>query len=163
MPNFLNQPSANIIGANVQEWHNQTQLMARPHLKLAIGFGTADATALYTLPTLTNGAKAVRIDSLYWEIGTSFTGGASSTIGISSTNTRYNVKGDLLGGSAGDVAATLVSTQVYVPGTLGAKFAVAATTGKVILVAGDSIRFDVITSAFTAGAGFVHIDCSFLD
>lgn len=163
MPALLVQPSAQIVGSNSFEFLNQAQMMLRPHLKLPIAFGTADAAVLFTVPTLTNGAAAVKIDSLFWEVTTSFTGGSSSAIGVSSSNTRYSTKGDLLGGASGDVLATLVSTNTYVPGTLGAKYAAAATTGKIFLVAGDTLRFDRITSAFTAGAGFVHVDLTFVD
>lgn len=121
------------------------------HLKLAIAFGTADAATLYTIPT---GLK-VEVERAYWEVTTSFTGGTSSAIGVSSANADYSTKGDILGGASGDVAATLVSTgRVYKGGTVGAKF---GTNGMVVLVGGDVVRFDRITSAFTAGAGFVHL------
>lgn len=123
-------------------------------IALAIGFGTADAAVLYTLPT---GFK-FRINRAYWEVTTSFTGGTSSAIGVSSTDTNFNTKGDILGGSSGDVAATLVSTgSPYKGGTLGTKY---GSNGVVALVGGDVVRFDRVTSAFTAGAGFVHIDVS---
>ena len=161
MPATLSMPSAILIGDNIQEWENQTQMLFKPHLKLPFTFATADAAVLLTIPTITNGAVGLQIDSLFWEITTSFTGGASSAIGISSTNANYNTKGDLLGGASGDVAATLVSTGLtYKGGTIGAKF---GSNGKVVLVAGDVIRFDRITSAFTAGAGFVHINTSWVD
>jgi hypothetical protein len=154
-------PSAQLIGVNRQELANQVQMAVSPHLKLPVGFGLADAAVLFTVPTLTNGAAALELGSLWWEITTSFTGGASSAIGVSSSNASYNTKGDLLGGSAGDVAAGLLSTGLtYKGGTLGTKF---GSNGKVILVAGDTVRFDRITSVFTAGAGFVHINCRFLD
>ena len=119
--------------------------------KLAIAFGTADATALLTLPA---GFKA-KVSRPFWEVTTSFTGGSSSAIGISSTDAAASTKGDLLGGASGDVAATLVSTAPngYAGGTIGTKL---GTQGVVCLVGGDAVRFDRITSAFTAGAGFVH-------
>lgn len=120
-------------------------------LKLAFAFGTADATALFTVPT---GFK-LRIERAYWEIIASMTGGSSSAIGVSSTNAAFNTKGDILGGASGDVAATLVQTgSPYKGGTLGAKL---GSNGIITLVATDVIRFDAITSAFTAGNGFVHI------
>jgi hypothetical protein len=127
------------------------------HLKLPIGFGTADAAVLCTLPA---GIK-LKIGTIYWEITTSFTGGSSSAIGISSSDAAYNTKGDLLGGATGDVAATLVSTgRVYKTGTAGAKN---VTTAIMVLGSGTTIRYDQITSTFTAGAGFVHIDGSLVD
>jgi len=127
------------------------------HLKLPIGFALADAAVLYTIPT---GLK-FEITRAYWEVTTSWTGGSSSAIGISSANTSYATKGDILGGATGDVLATLVSTGLtYKGGTVGAKY---ASNGMVVLVGGDTIRFDRITSAFTAGAGFVHLSGMLID
>lgn len=164
MPATVSQPSAQLIGINIQEWINQTQMMIRPHLKLPIAFGTADAAVLYTIPTLVNGAAAIRLDSAFWEISTSFTGGSSSAIGISSSTTNFTANGSVIGGSGGDVAATLVSTNKYVPGTIGLGFSTGAvTTGKIVMSAGDTIKFNRITSAFTAGTGFLHLDFSFVD
>lgn len=163
MPALLVQPSAQVIGANTQELANQVQMQLKPHLKLPIGFALADAAVLLTIPTLSNGAVGLQIDSLFWEVTTSFAGGSGTAIGVSSSNTGYATKGDLLGGAAGDglVGVSLVSTGLtYKGGTLGAKF---GTNGKVVLVAGDAIRFDRIASVFTSGAGFVHINCSYVD
>jgi hypothetical protein len=115
-------------------------------LTFPIAFGTADAAVLYTVPT---GCR-LHVRRGYWEVATGFTGGSSSAIGLSSSNAAYNTKGDLLGGAGGDVAATLVAG--IIPGTIGAK-----TAAGVILVAGNTVRFDRITSAFTAGAGFAHL------
>ena len=117
-------------------------------IKLPISFATANAAALYTVPA----GQRLRVNRVWWEVTTGFTGGAASTIGVSTTDALYNTKGDLLGGAAGDAAATLVAG--FQGGTLGAKF---GSNGIVVLVAGDVIRFDQITSAFTAGAGFVHV------
>lgn len=121
------------------------------HLKLPIAFGTADAATLCTVPT----GSRLQILSAFWEVTTSFTGGSSSAIGVSSDDTDYSTKGDILGGASGDVLATLVSTgRVYKGGTIGAKF---GSNGIVVVGSGKIIRFDRVTSAFTAGAGFVHI------
>ena len=114
-------------------------------LALALSAATADAATVYTVPA---GAR-VLVRRGYWEVTQAFTGGTSSAIGLSSSNAAYNTKGDLLGGAAGDLAATL--TTGFKPGTIGAK-----TQGGVLLVAGDTIRFDRIASAFTVGAGFAH-------
>lgn len=122
-------------------------------LTLPVAFGTADAAVLYTVPV----GIRLSVERAFWEPITSFTGGASSAIGLSSSNANYNTKGDLLGGATGDVAAGLVSTGAPFKGTIGAK---AATQGVIVLVAGDTIRFDRITSAFTAGAGNVHLPCT---
>jgi hypothetical protein len=119
-------------------------------LTFPVTFNTADAAVLYTVPA----GVRVSVERAFWEPTTSWTGGTASAIGVSSSNTNYTTKGDLLGGATGDVAAGLVSTGAPFKGTIGAK---AATQGVIVLVAGDTIRFDRITSAFTAGAGNVHI------
>lgn len=125
-------------------------------LALPIGFGTADAATLYTVPT----GLRMFIHRAVWEIATSFTGGTSSAIGVSSDDTSCNTKGDILGGASGDVAATLVSTGVPIKGgTLGTKF---GSNGAILIGSGKIVRFDQITSAFTAGAGLVHLQVSFL-
>lgn len=115
-------------------------------LKLPIGHATADAAVLATLPT---GARFL-LRRGYWEITADFTGGSSSAIGASSSGTGYATKGDLHGGSSGDVAASL--TAGVRAGTIGADVAAG-----VLLVAGDTVRFDRITSAFAAGSGFLHL------
>lgn len=121
-------------------------------VKLAIDFNKADAAVLFTVPT---GMK-LKLGRIYWEVTTSWTGGASSAIGLSSSNAAFNTKGDLLGGASGDVLATLVSTgSPYKGGTLGTKL---GSNGLIVLVGADTIRFDRITSVFTAGAGFAHVD-----
>lgn len=121
-------------------------------VKLAIDFNKTDAAVLFTVPT---GFK-LKLGRIYWEVTTSWSGGSSSAIGLSSSNAAFSTKGDLLGGASGDVAATLVSTgSPYKGGTLGTKL---GSNGVIVLVGADTIRFDRITSAFTAGAGFVHVD-----
>lgn len=115
-------------------------------LKLPIAFGTSDAAVLATLPA---GARFL-LRRGYWEITADFTGGSSSAIGASSSGTGYTTKGDLHGGSSGDVAASL--TAGVRAGTIGADVAAG-----VLLVAGDTVRFDRITSAFAAGSGFLHL------
>lgn len=119
------------------------------YLKLAISYTTADAEVLYTVPTgLTIGMYMAGA----WEVTTAFTGGASSAIGISSSATGFSTKGDLHGGASGDLAAALAVGMRR--GTAGAK---AGATALVVLPGGSTIRFDRIASAFTAGAGFVHL------
>ena len=124
-------------------------------MKLAIGFGTADNAVLHTVPT----GFALRTTGLpYWDVTTGWTGGASSAIGIDASLTGYTTKGDLLGGAAGDVAATLVAGVQ--PGTIGPKLDTPAEVQAFLLKAADEIHFGRITSAFTAGAGFVCIPVS---
>jgi hypothetical protein len=134
-------------------------LVGSCHLILPIARTFADATVLFTCPTIVHpdlGSNLrFEVISTGWEVTTSWTGGSSSAIGASSSNANYNTKGDLLGGSSGDVLATLVSTGPKLKGgTLGTKF---GTNGRILLVAGDTILYDKIASTFTAGAGFIHV------
>lgn len=122
-------------------------------LEFPITFATANNAVLFTVPS----GYRLFIEDAFWEPTVSFTGGASSAIGLSSSNAAYATAGDLLGGATGDVAAQLTATPTApiksgAGRTIGAKVA----TG-VCLVAGDTIKFNQITSAFTAGAGQVHI------
>lgn len=123
-------------------------------MKLAIGFGTADAAVLSTVPA----QMAVRLTGLpYYEVDTGFTGGAASAIGLSSgTNASCNVKGDLLGGAGGDVTATLGAAGQK-GGTVGGKTGTIANQQAIVLSAADTLRFDRIVSAYTAGAGFICV------
>lgn len=118
-------------------------------IKLPIGFATADATALFTVPV---GFKLL-LEQIFWDITTAFTGGASAAIGLSSDAAPYTTKGMLLGGASGDVLATLVAGITQ--GTIGTGFS--AAPKMVVIPAGNVVRLDQITSAFTAGAGFVHL------
>ena len=125
-------------------------------LKLAIAFGTADAAVLFTTPV---GFK-LALRRLWWEITADWTGGTASAIGVSSGTAPHATKGDLLGGSGGDVAATLVASAVHAGGTIGADF---GSNGQPVLQASTTLRFDRITSAFTAGTGFVHCLADVID
>lgn len=125
-------------------------------LALAIAFGTADAAVLYTMPT----GAILKVDQLHWEVTADFTGGTASAIGVSTTKTtptNWSTKGDLLGGAGGDVLATLVASGGIIAGTNGADMDTLAKTRGAIWKAADIFRFDRITDAFTAGAGFVHV------
>lgn len=120
-------------------------------LELALTFNTADAAVLYTVPT---GFSLRVASSGYFDVSVAFTGGTSSAIGLSSSNAAYNTKGDLLGGASGDLAAGLTAGAKR--GTTGTKH---GSGGAVVLVAGDTIRFDRIASAFTAGSGKAVLPC----
>ena len=122
-------------------------------LAFPITFATADAAVLWTVPT---GCK-LKIHELYWLITTTFAGGSSSAIGVSSAKTGFNTKGDLLGGATGDLTATLVSTTGTVPGTIGVGINSVAKLKTAIWLPTDTIRFDRITSVYTAGVGEVHL------
>jgi hypothetical protein len=120
--------------------------------KLALTFETADATALLTFP---EGFAGRLVSFPYWEVTTGFTGGTSSTIGISTNLTGYDTKGDLLGGASGDAAATLVAG--ITKGTAGGELNDLTGFFDLFFEEGSAIRFDTITSAFEAGAGYVHV------
>lgn len=133
-------------------------LLAPGQNKIVIPFtyATADAAALLTFQA---GAR-FQLREANWKITTGFTGGSSSAIGVSSgTVSGATTKGDILGGASGDVAATLVATgpSNFIAGTAGATMDTIAHIRTKTFVAGDTVRFDRITSAFTAGAGEIHL------
>jgi hypothetical protein len=121
-------------------------------LKLPIGFATANGDAILTVPT---GVVLRLAAQPWWEVTTGFTGGTASAIGVSTSLTGYEVGGDFLGGAAGDVAATLVAGVIN--GTIGDELGDITGLKAMLFVAGDELQFDAITSAFTAGAGFVCV------
>lgn len=126
-------------------------------MRIAISKDNTDAQALSTIPT---GYTLKIVDDPHWVVTTGFTGGSSSAIGISTSNAAGSTKGDILGGASGDVTATL-GTAGAKAGTAGAKMDTVAHRRAMLLVAADTIRFDRITSAFTAGAGYVDIPVCF--
>ena len=118
-------------------------------LKLPISYTTTDGEVLFTVPD----GHHLRINRAWWNVQTAFTGGSSSAIGIDSSNSAYNTAGDILGGATGDVEASLGAGQKG--GTVGAKM---SSNQVVVLAPGDTVRFQRITSAFTAGAGYVMLE-----
>ncbi len=122
-------------------------------LRLPFTSATADAAALLTVPV----GYRLWLMELWWRITVSMTGGAASAIGVSSSKTGYSTKGDLLGGAAGDVLATLAASANLIPGTVGTAFDTIGERRAAILNAGETLRFDRITSAFTAGSGSVEV------
>lgn len=120
-------------------------------LVLPITFATLDAAILLTLQA----GQEFYLEDIYWEALTDWTGGASSTIGVSSsTKTSFTTKGDLLGGAAGSLAAALTAAGAPNFGTIGAGFDTLAKR-RTIFKNLDTIRHDRITSAFAAGTGNV--------
>lgn len=117
-------------------------------LALPISAALADAAVLATLPA----GCFLQLARSYWEVLADWTGGSSSAIGASSSQAPHNTKGDILGGAAGDVAATLVASAGRLLGTVGADVAAG-----ILLKPTATIRYDEITSAFTAGSGYVHL------
>lgn len=114
-------------------------------MALPVSSATLDAAVLFTVPT----GFLIRLEvGGYWAVDVAFAGGTTPAIGLSSSNAAYNTKGDILGGASGDLTAGLTAGARR--GTPGAKY---ASGGAVVLTAGDSIRFDRIANAFTAGSG----------
>jgi hypothetical protein len=120
------------------------------NLKLPIDYTTADGAVLHTVPT----GHRYRILKSYYENLVAWTGGASSAIGASSSNPAYNTPGDIQGGSGGDLTAAMGA------GFKGGSAAGAKLTGvqACVLVAGDTIKFNRITSQYTAGSGFLCVE-----
>ncbi len=123
--------------------------VGRTTLYLPFTFATADGATLLTVPT----GCVLKLDSAHWKITTAMTGGSSSAIGVAATGAT--TAGDILGGSGGDVAATL--TAGTKPGTVGTVMDTDAELHSRMLVAGDTVTFERVTSAFTAGAGAVGL------
>ena len=121
------------------------------YLRLPIAATNADGDVLFTVPANLN----IWIRAAFWEVTTAFTGGSSSAIGVSSSLSPHDAAGDIHGGAAGDVLATL--TVGFKRGTQGLSFTAAPNT--VVLTAGATIKFNRVTSAFTAGDGYLHLDC----
>lgn len=121
-------------------------------LMLPISKDNTDGEAILTVPA----GFVLRLTGLpFWIVTTGWTGGSSSAIGLSTSITGYDTKGDLLGGASGDVAAGL--TAGVKPGTLGGELDDHVGFQALALVEDDEIQFDRITDAFTAGAGFAAI------
>ena len=121
-------------------------------LKVPVDYSMSDGDAILTVPA----GFVLRLAALpYWEVTTGFTGGSSSAIGVSTSLTGYEVQGDFHGGASGDVAATLVAG--IAAGTIGDELGDQTGMHAMIFVEGDELQFDAITSAFTAGAGYVCV------
>jgi len=161
-------------GGGLWRFHPSSSLTANTHLVVGTGtgrwlrmpgaidigipitFATADAAVHLTMPT----GSLLQLDDLFWEVTADWTGGAASTIGVSSNKTAptsWVAKGDLLGGVAGDAAATLVASVGIVSGTVGTDMDTIAKRRGALWKATDNFLHDRITSAFTAGTGYLHI------
>lgn len=124
--------------------------------ELAFTFATADAAVLLTMQA----GQELAVERVLWRISADMTGGTASAIGVSSnktTPTNWSTKGDILGGATGDVAATLVASGGLLAGTIGADMDTLTKTRGLVLKATDTLKFDRITSAFTAGSGSVVV------
>lgn len=123
--------------------------------KIPVAFGMADGATILTVPA----GFVLRLTGLpFWEVLVSWTGGSSSTIGVAASITGYTTAGDLLGGAAGDAAAAL--TAGIRPGTVGPKLDTPAEVQAFVLQGADTLTYEEITSAFTAGNGYVCLPIS---
>ncbi len=123
--------------------------VGRTTLYLPFTYATADGATLLTVPT----GCILKLDSAHWKVTTAFSGGSSSAIGVDSSIDTTD--GDILGGAGGDVEAALtVGTKA---GTVGAKMDTDVELHAQILPAATTIRLQRITSAFTAGVGYVGL------
>lgn len=123
--------------------------VGRTTLYLPFTYATADGATLLTVPT----GCVLKLDSAHWKITTAMTGGSSSAIGVAATGAT--TAGDILGGASGDVEATL--TAGTKAGTIGTLMDTDVELHARILVATNTVTFERITSAFTAGAGSVGL------
>ena len=116
-------------------------------LEAAATFATTDGATLMTVPT----GCILKPIKAWWKVATAWTGGSSAAIGVDSDNASLNTAGDILGGASGDVLAGLTVGEAR--GTDGAAIAAPGA----ILEAGDVVRFQRITDAFTAGAATLRL------
>lgn len=119
--------------------------------KIPIDFSMADGATILTVPD----GFVLRLGGLpYWEVTTGWTGGTGSAIAVAASVTGYTAAGDILGGATGDVTATLGTAGIK-PGTIGDKMDTFAEQQAFVLQAADTLTYEELTDAFTAGAGFV--------
>jgi hypothetical protein len=121
----------------------------------AISYETANNEVLYTVP---DNSPSLRLAKSYYKITTAFTGGTDSAIGASASTTGHTTAGDLLGGATGNLEAAL--TVGFKKGTIGTDL---ASDGLVVLAPGDTIKFNRIADAFTAGEGYMIFEFVPLD
>ncbi len=110
-------------------------------ISMPVTYQTANNATLFTVPA----GFRLYVDRLYYRVTTTFVN-AAGRVGASSSNAAYATAGDLIGGAGGDAAAAL--TQGVRGGTLGTAF---GSNGVVELVAGDTIKWNVIVPGYTAG------------
>lgn len=114
-------------------------------LYVEVDYETANGEVLYTLPA---GARLQIIGRPFITVTQSFASVGGAALGLSSSNAAYNTAGDLFGGATGSLSAALAAG--IRAGTIGAAI---ASQGLVVLIAADTIKADVFTSTFEAGAG----------
>lgn len=171
VPNVNREAIANYTPALAQSVLDNA--IVAVHLKLPFNFQTADAAVLCTVPA----GRALQVLSAFFEVTTTFTTATAGACGVSSDDTNFSTKGDILGGTAGALVAFLVSTgATYKTGLVGTKFgaiaavaagsvgATANSANQIVYIPGGKVlRYDQIAGTYTAGAGFVHITGFLID
>jgi hypothetical protein len=143
-----------IVGSASGQWQCVDPFFVLQFNSNTITSALANNATLFTVPT---GYRIAPVRFVL-EVGTSWTGGTNSAIGISSDNAAYNTAGDLFGGAGGNVAADLTTGGFR--GTNGTKMAAMyATQPPVVLVAGNVMRWNRIVDAFAAGNGVLSVPC----
>lgn len=107
-------------------------------------FSTANNAVLYTVPT---GFRLQLISRPFATVTQSYASVGGASLGLSSSNSAYNTAGDLFGGATGSLSAALAAG--IRAGTIGGKV---SSQGLVVLVESDTIKYDLFTSTFEAGA-----------
>lgn len=118
-------------------------------LALPVSKDTTNGAVLFTVPA---GFRLLLERRPFYDNTIAWTGGTASAIGIKSSNAAYAGDGDIQGGASGDLAAALGTGIKW--GTLGTKF---GSDLGVVLEAGDTILFQRLVSAFTAGSGTLYV------
>jgi hypothetical protein len=119
--------------------------------KIAVDHTVADATNLLLVPNMTTGAQPrVEIVEAMLETTTTWTG-SSAALGLSTTSTLANTKGDVMGGASGDAIANFNTTTPFY-GSFGPKLSLAQ---RLVLRAGEALRWDVF-GTLSAGVGVIH-------
>jgi hypothetical protein len=121
-------------------------------MKIPISYANTDGEVIELIP---EGFVLRMTAHPWWEITASFTGGSSSAIGVSTNISGYTTAGDIIGGATGDLAATLDAGLNG--GTIGGELDDQAGFHALLFVEGSEFQFDAITSAFTAGTGYVCV------
>lgn len=117
-------------------------------LVVQVSHETVDDGVLYTLPS---DVRMQLVGRPFADVSVSFASVGGAALGISSSNAAYNTDGDLFGGASGSLSAALAAGLRG--GTIGAKL---ASSGLVVLVGGDTIKANLFTSTFEAGAAKVY-------
>lgn len=113
-------------------------------MKIPFSFANTDDEVIFTVPA----GFAFRLTAYpFLDIATSFTGGTSSSFGISTNITGYTADGALVG-----VSLAAAATAGVRPGTIGAELPDLAHFQALLFVEDSAIEYNRVVDAFTAGA-----------